>query len=494
MKRILISATFLFCAILTTILNAQIPKADEASLITRLQKFDAEKSTDAELFDIAAACRHLTVIGTESSVPALEKLLDDPRTADYARTALKNIDADAARDVLQKHSAKKDNASPISEKLKTSRNNVAKIAAGGAEGLELFSKLLKSDDKYEFNAALEGFRQYPDRNIVDVLAKEQATLKPDRRIAAILSLCDRTDVAPVPQEIFDMVSAAGNDLEIREAAIFVLGAFPDEKTIHFLFRLRGDLTKQAVEALTTLKSKEIDKIVLGYLDGNDPNDRMTAAQIAGGRHIVAAEALLWKASRNEQWGGVQFTAFIALGRIVGTEGFSKLLDDYNSSNFEKIRAYILIGVKDACKISADRDAYASLIAEKLKDDSLKLELLALVGGGESLKRIVEITKTTDNDSIRDTATKILGEWTGAEVAPFLLDLSASLTEQKYKVRTMRGFLRAVRQFDMPNDVKRTLCEKAFDIAQRDEEKKMIAEVLGKPFNRHAEDVHGDSEK
>ena len=56
---------------------------------------------DASQFAKAKACQRLAVVGAPSAVPALAKLLDDPRLAHYARTALEPMPADAADQALR---------------------------------------------------------------------------------------------------------------------------------------------------------------------------------------------------------------------------------------------------------------------------------------------------------------------------------------------------------------------------------------------------------
>lgn len=477
MKNI-IYVTLLFFVLFSFNLSAQETLSTEDAAIALLQKLDLSKATDADLFEMSAACRRLARIGTEKSVDVLEKLLDDQRTRDYARTALKSIVGEQAEAALKRHPSKKDNASPIDEKKRRLLSTaLPTILKGDDAGLAEFVRLLKSEDRTEFNVALEAFRKFPDRKIVDLLAKEQANLKPDHRIAAILSLQDRTDVVPVPQEIVEAAKTDSNP-EVQVAAMAVLGVFPDDDKIQFLFLAsKGTNEKSAVEILAMTKYPKIDQVIVDKVSDSDPNIRLIANQLAGERSVKAAESKLWMSTKDEQWGSVQFTAFLALGRIVDQTGFEKLLNDYSSNDFENIKHYILSSIKTACQLSADRSAYAKLIGEKISNPATQLDLLDELGGDEALKSIVEIAKATDKDEIRDQATKILGEWTGAEVASVLLELSASLKEEKYKVRTLRGFLRAVRQFDMPKEEKRKLCEKALEIACRDEEKKLVREQL-----------------
>lgn len=447
---------------------------DEAGAIAVLQKLDASKATDAELFDAAAACRRLTVIGTEKSVAVLEPLLADPKLDSYARTALENIKKPEAEAALRRHPAKTDNASPVSEKLAATRKQVETIAAGGPEADAIFVKLLKSDDKTEFNAALEAFRKKPN---VALLAKEQVTLKPDRRVAAILSLLDLKDVKPLPVEIVEAAKSDEN-AEVQAAAIAVLGKFPDEKTADFFIEL---LTKEADETISEIlastKAPGFNDKLIEALESPNVQLRTTAGLYIGGRRVTEARSRLWEIQKDKDGPEASFL-LTAFGQIADEGGFHKLLGVFDENSTSRMLG-AFAGLRDYCKSCDDRNKHAKFIAQKVHIETLRLGLLADLGGDEALKQIAEIARKTDKDEVRDQATKILGEWTGAEVAPVLLELSASLSEEKYKVRTLRGFLRAVRQFEMPKDEKKKLCEKALEIASREEEKKLVRDVMSK---------------
>ena len=80
---------------------------------------------------------------------------------------------------------------------------------------------------------------------------------------------------------------------------------------------------------------------------------------------------------------------------------------------------------------------------------------AEIGKG-GIKKIVETAKSGDfaaaakdgDDRQKDVASRLLGGWMTADAAPVLLDLSKSLTEDKYRGRAIRGFLRIARQFKL----------------------------------------------
>jgi hypothetical protein len=84
-----------------------------------------------------------------------------------------------------------------------------------------------------------------------------------------------------------------------------------------------------------------------------------------------------------------------------------------------------------------------------------------------------------NPQVQDAASRLLGEWMDVDVAPVLLDLAKDTADEKYKVRALRGYIRLVRQFDMPEAQRVAMCRSALEIAQRTAEKKLVLEVMGR---------------
>ncbi len=76
------------------------PETSSAAELTALL------GTDADIQLKARACQQLALTGTAESVPALAKLLDDPRLGDRARTALENIPSPASAEALRASLAK----------------------------------------------------------------------------------------------------------------------------------------------------------------------------------------------------------------------------------------------------------------------------------------------------------------------------------------------------------------------------------------------------
>ena len=79
----------------TAFKSSAIMQGDTAALVRILE------SDDSSEFSKAKACQRLAVVGDDTAVPALSRLLSDPKLSHYARTALEPMPGDAASQALR---------------------------------------------------------------------------------------------------------------------------------------------------------------------------------------------------------------------------------------------------------------------------------------------------------------------------------------------------------------------------------------------------------
>ena len=72
---------------------------------------------------------------------------------------------------------------------------------------------------------------------------------------------------------------------------------------------------------------------------------------------------------------------------------------------------------------------------------------------------------------------MLGQWNSVDAAPVLLDLHNAVSDERLKARAIRAYIRIARQFDMPADRRAAMCRTALETADRDEDKRLVLEVL-----------------
>ena len=114
-----------------------LPSADLVKLLN---------DPNAGEFAKSKACQRLAVVGNESAVPALARLLGDTRLAHYARTALDQIPGDAADRALREA------LSDLDGKLLVGAiHSIGTRRDAGA--LDLLAKLRQGDDTDVASAA-----------------------------------------------------------------------------------------------------------------------------------------------------------------------------------------------------------------------------------------------------------------------------------------------------------------------------------------------------
>jgi hypothetical protein len=134
-----------------------------------------------------------------------------------------------------------------------------------------------------------------------------------------------------------------------------------------------------------------------------------------------------------------------------------------------------------CRRTADRENAANLFAEELKNadsqtSEFYLDCLFHVGGEKAAAVIAAVAMGTD-DALCDKATQLLGRWTTPEVAPHLIFIAEKHPNERYRNRTLSGYLRVIRQMGLPLEQKVQMAEKAVAVASRDADKERAKEVL-----------------
>src|SRR5262249_6033583 len=83
----------------------------------------------------------------------------------------------------------------------------------------------------------------------------------------------------------------------------------------------------------------------------------------------------------------------------------------------------------------------------------------------------------NNEQIRETGYRLLGQWMSVDAARVLLDLAKNSKTDEYKVRALRAYIRLARQFDMASAQRAGMCREAMKVAQRTDEKRLVLEIL-----------------
>jgi hypothetical protein len=174
-------------------------------------------------------------------------------------------------------------------------------------------------------------------------------------------------------------------------------------------------------------------------------------------------------------------ALTALGSVVGPSDLASLVTRVVTPRNAKDVATAQQALRAACTRMPDREVCAKQLVAAMSQAPVSaqcalLEILGAMGGSEALAAMGRAAREP-NPEKQDVASRLLGEWMTVDAAPVLLDLASTATDAKYETRALRGYIRLVRQFTLPDTQRAEMCRAALKAAKRDAEKKLVLEVL-----------------
>jgi hypothetical protein len=243
----------------------------------------------------------------------------------------------------------------------------------------------------------------------------------------------------------------------------------------------ADIAGAAKTALAEFSSKDIDASIVAQLAKAEGKMLVTLMEIVGQRRIAATPALI--EALDDSDAKVRQTALVALGETIALGDLAVLISPVTSPKHVEDTATAVKALRAACIRMPDGAACAGKLVDAMSRSPIAtkctlLDILGAMGGPESLKAIAAAGKNASPE-LQDTATRLLGEWMNVDAGPVLLDLAKNAPIEKYRIRAIRGYIRLVRQFNMPAAQRAEMCGKALQTAERTTEKKLVlTEVIG----------------
>jgi HEAT repeat protein len=355
------------------------------------------------------------------------------------------------------------------------------IVARGRDGVPLLAEELGSTDEARFRFALQAARELGVAACGSLTARFDKQPAP-RQALLILALSDVGDRAALPMIL---AAAQRGAKEVRIQAIQALGRFGDPSAVPALLDAAVgqdvDVARTAHEALALLSGDEIDASIAAMLGGDNPQRLQLAVTMAGRRGIASAAPALFKLAGHSDK-AVRLTALKSLGSTVPLDDLPKLIAlaiaptaaDQQAAAREALKAACARLPREACV----EKAAAAMTGASSEAKLALLEQLAAIGGPKALKEVVAAARGRD-DALQDAATRLLGGWMTADAAPELLDLAKTLTNGKYRLRALRGYIRIARQLNLTPEGRLEVCRNALAMAGRSEEKALALEALGR---------------
>ncbi len=343
-------------------------------------------------------------------------------------------------------------------------------------------ELLRSPDKEMFSLALTVARELPGKETADVLAAELGKATPERQSLLIVAIADCGDARALPAVL--QAAKSGPD-SVKVTVVMVLRRLGDASSVPLLLELAVDknpaLAKTAVESLASLAGKEVDAEIASRLSKAEGKVRLVLLQLVGDRMLTAAIPEVIKASSDPDL-QIRLQALTTLGYAAEFKDLSVLIDRVAATPEKAEEAKAAeVALKTACQRMPDADACAAKVvaamgAAKVPARINLLEVLNALGGKKALEAVA-VAAADSNGDIQDAGSRLLGKWMTLDAAPVLANLAKSASDAKYEVRSVRAYIRLVRQFPMPDEKCAEMCRTAMAIAKRDAERKLVLDVL-----------------
>ena len=357
------------------------------------------------------------------------------------------------------------------------------ILARGPAGVPLLVEQLRSPDKARWAIGLRVARELAGREATTAVAAELARATPERQALLIVALADRGDTTALPAVLAAVQS--GSD-EVRSAAVRALGQLGNASCVPVLLEAAASadagLSQTSLSVLAAVPGGEVDADMLARLAKAEGKTRLVLIQLVGLRSMGAAVPVLRKAADDPD-AQIRSAALIALGKAIALDDLPVLITRLAGTQNTEEAATAVKALGEGCQRMPDREACAERLVAALSSSPVAarcrfLEVLTSVGGTKALQAVAAAAKDNQPD-IQETASRLLGEWMELDAAPVLLDLAKTAADDKYKIRALRGYIRLLRQFDMPGDQRAEMCRIAMETAQRTAEKKLLLEVIGR---------------
>ncbi len=444
---------------------------------------------------IAIAAAHaLGAIGTSDAAAALKKSLGTDRAAVKQEIAFALLMC--ARSLADKNKGQAVELTEVVLKADLPENvNLAAtqraIVLLGKDGFDLLAKTLKADDLARFRAGLQAARKVgPEASATLVAVYPELSDERKGLVIAALSQSKNASALPLIQQALKSDSEA-----LQLQAVRALNELAPSLSADEQLQVLGDLFALMKPKVPELASAAREGIV--SIQVSQPADKVAASIEEKTLKLVESEALPQQLEGLKLAGecrlssltptvlqlvnhanrGVKQAAIEALGGTTSSQDLPKLIalavknpDDETASNALKA-ACARLPLEETAQTLAQAMDGASI-----EQQQLILNQLAAIGGETALKTVVQAARSNE-DALQNTATDLLGKWVTIDVAPPLLDLAQSLENRKYKIRALRGYIRVARQLNMTPAERLEVCRNTLANAERNDEKKLVFEVL-----------------
>lgn len=443
-----------------------------------------QKLADPDAEVVAAAAAALGRIATPEAVQLL--LTAAPKSAAATRPALGDACLACAEAALARGNGQ--GATEIFDKVAAMDmpELVKQAALRGTiltrqeAGVDRLVAGLQSKDDQRFAMAMGVARELPSQKVAPAVAGLLAAASPERQVA-LLGLLQGLGDASVRPAVLSLVKSSPP--QVRAAAIRALATLGDATTLPVLFEAASQpdalVAGAARDTLAGMGHPEVDGAVVAMAEKAEGKSRLLLFDVLGRRRIVAAVPLLKKAADDPDE-GIRLAAIRAMGQAVDAGRMPILVARLAAAKNPKEVANVHEALRMACARLPDKQACAEKLTAGLKDASPQVKCILLdvlnIAGESTALAAVAAGINDPNPDVRDTATRVLGNWPTPDAATALLEAATKASDSKLRIRSLRGYVRIARQLDIGDGQRLEICRKAMAAAERDEERRLVLDA------------------
>lgn len=455
--------------------------AVEAQLLARLQ---TEELLTSKLWTL----RQLSSIGSQESVPALEKFLrsSDAKLAEGARMALARIAPSS-----QKVTGAMDDfdAEQLAELALQDENPATRIQAYSQlidENASLAQNVLETVLEASAATAPEFLRlamKSGSRSLTRATLKQLPELSIEYQIV-VLGALDKRVSAKTEQQILELLNSENETLKLQAlAALSRVGSVRSLASVLELSASRDrGLSSAAIDTLSLIRDPRIDRELKRRVKRGTLEERSTALKAMSYRASPGVGELVNEIAKNSRLESELREAAIETMERVGNIESLSVLVDLITSNESGLRRDAQKSLKRTTLRTNDAEAALAAFREGLKaamsDRKAVLALLLVIDSAPHPETIESIRNSwnSSDDEMQKVILKVLPNWRNWDGGYLLFDIATSAGSDEALVDTcVKGIARLILGSDSsyPIETKYALAEAALKIGASDSARKAI---------------------
>lgn len=368
---------------------------------------------------------------------------------------------------------------PLQRKLEATRGA---ILAQPDAGLPLLLATLRDPLHATFAMGLRTARELPGRSVTEALAAEIHQQPDARQSLLLLALADRQDDAVAPALIAAVNRGAA---PLRLAAISTLERHATADAVPALLQAGIDphpeISQAALGALTRLPDSAVNSALVSRLPQSSGPTRQLLVTLAGQRRVAEAVPELLVTTRT---GDAQLRrhAIQALGEAITAREVGALADLLLAAPSEEDLEEIEAALDTACDRLPDRNATTAPLLARIPRatppaHAALLRILGTTATPDGLRSVRNALTHTD-ESVRDTAFRVLASWREPHAIPAMVDVLRSPAQPVHQTLALRGAIRLLAQANLEPAERLPAYRDLLALAQRPDDRKLILSGLG----------------